>query len=193
MKKSKEKGNDLVYKLFLTGLLITISYTPVGVVLLRAMANPPINMNAPNDVVRLLPYINREQYGDRSLLKGPHFDAKPIDTKSTDRYGRVGSKYVVVDRKFDYVYSKRDQIFLPRIGHNDQGRVQLHRMWMDYLVDNKTGTPTMLYNLKFLWAYQFGWMYWRYFYWNFVGKENGEQGFFRGIRRMDIGYPEFLQ
>ncbi|MBK7879296.1 MAG: DUF2723 domain-containing protein [Saprospiraceae bacterium] len=178
LKKSKEKGNDLLYKLFLTGLLITISYTPVGVVLLRAMANPPINMNAPNDVVRLLPYINREQYGDRSLLKGPHFDAKPIDTKSTDRYGRVGSKYVVVDRKFDYVFSKRDQIFLPRISHNDQGRVQLHRMWMDYLVDNKTGTPTMLYNLKFLWAYQFGWMYWRYFYWNFVGKENGEQGFF---------------
>jgi hypothetical protein len=71
------------------------------------MANPPINMNAPDDVVRLLPYLNREQYGDRSLLKGPHFDAKPIDTKSTDRYGRVGNEYKIVDRKFDYVFAKK--------------------------------------------------------------------------------------
>ncbi|HRI32807.1 MAG TPA: DUF2723 domain-containing protein, partial [Saprospiraceae bacterium] len=80
--------------------------------------------------------------------------------------------------KFDYVFAKKDQILLPRIGSNDQGRVQLHRMWMDYLIGRKEGTPTEEYNLKFLWTYQFGWMYWRYFFWNFVGKENGEQGYY---------------
>lgn len=175
---AKKRNHDLLYKIVFTTMLVTISYTPVGVVLLRAMANTPINMNNPDDVVRLLPYINREQYGDRSLTKGPHFDAKPIDTKTSDRYGRKGNKYVVVDRKFEYVFSKKDEIFLPRISHNDQGRVQLHRMWMDYLTDRKEGKPDMMYNLKFLWSYQFGWMYWRYFFWNFVGRQNGEQGFF---------------
>ncbi len=175
---AKKKGSDLIYKLVFTSMLIAISYTPVGVVLLRAMANTPVNMNNPDDVVRLLPYLNREQYGDRSLLKGPHFDARPIDTKTEDRYGRKGNKYVVVDRKFDYVFAKKDEIFLPRISHSDQGRVQLHRMWMKYLTNRQEGKPDMLYNLKFLWSYQFGWMYWRYFYWNFVGRQNGDQGYF---------------
>lgn len=177
-KYTRNRGLDLAHKLVFTCMLLAISYSTVGVVILRAMANPPINMNAPDDVVRLLPYLNREQYGDRSLLKGPHFDAKPIDTKSTDRYGRVGNEYKIVDRKFDYVFAKKDQILLPRIGSNDQGRVQLHRMWMDYLIGRKEGTPTEEYNLKFLMTYQFGWMYWRYFFWNFVGKENGEQGYY---------------
>ncbi len=175
---AKKKGNDLLYKVFFTLMLVTISYTPVGVVLLRAMANTPINMNNPDDVVRLLPYINREQYGDRSLTKGPHFDAKPIDTKTSDRYGRKGNKYVVVDRKFDYVFAKKDLIFLPRISHSDQGRVQLHRMWMNHLTGRSEGKPDMVYNLKFMWSYQFGWMFWRYFHWNFIGRQNGEQGYF---------------
>ncbi|HRI01550.1 MAG TPA: DUF2723 domain-containing protein [Saprospiraceae bacterium] len=174
----KKLGSDLGYKVVFTFMLLSISFSTVGVVILRANANPPINMNAPTDVMRLLPYLNREQYGDRPLLKGPHFDARPIDTKSEPRWGRVGNKYAVVDRKFDYVFAKKDEIFLPRISHNDQGRSQLHRMWMDYLVDKKEGVPTMEYNLKFMWNYQFGWMYWRYFFWNFIGRQNAEQGFY---------------
>lgn len=90
MQYARKKGNDILHKSILTLTFITISYSIVGVVIIRAIANPPINMNAPDDVMRLLPYLNREQYGDRSLVKGPHFDARPINTKSTDRYGRVG-------------------------------------------------------------------------------------------------------
>ena len=193
----KKKGNDLGHKLVFTLLVLTISFSSVGVVLIRANANPPINMNAPTDVMRLLPYLNREQYGERPLLKGPHFDARPIDMTSEDRWGRLGNKYAVVDRKMDYVFSKKDEMFLPRISHNDQGRTQLHRMWMDYLTGKKEGTPSMAYNLKFMWNYQFGWMYWRYFMWNFVGRQNAEQGFypwnvkdgnwFTGIKAFDSG------
>lgn len=178
MDYARKRGNDILHKAVLTFAFVAISYSIVGVVILRAMANPPINMNQPDDVMRLLPYLNREQYGDRSLVKGPHFDARPISTKSTDRYGRVGNEYKVVDRKFDYVFNPKDEILLPRIGHSDQGRPQLYRMWMDYLGFRKDGPPSMAFNLSFLWNYQIGWMYWRYFMWNFVGRQNFEQGTF---------------
>lgn len=179
----KNKGNDLMHKVVFTFFLLIISYSTVGVVLIRANAKPPINMNDPYDVMRLKPYLNREQYGDRSLLKGPIFDARPVDMKSEDRWGRVGKEYKVVDQKFDYIYRDKDKILFPRIGHSDQGRPQLYRTWMEYLQGSKTGTPTMAFNLKFMWSYQFGWMYWRYFLWNFVGRQNGEQGFFPWINK----------
>ncbi|MFZ1256391.1 MAG: DUF2723 domain-containing protein [Saprospiraceae bacterium] len=179
----KSKGNDLMHKVVFTFILLVVSYSTVGVVLIRAIAKTPVNMNDPYDVMRLIPYLNREQYGDRSLLKGPHFDARPIDTKSEDRWGRVGNEYKVVDQKYDYEFREKDKILFPRISHSDQGRPQLYRTWMEYLQGGKTGVPTMAFNLKFMWSYQFGWMYWRYFMWNFVGRQNAEQGFFPWINK----------
>ncbi len=179
----KNKGNDLMHKVVFTTVLLIVSYSTVGIVIIRANAKPPVNMNDPYDVMRLKPYLNREQYGDRSLLKGPYFDARPIDMKSEPRWGRVGNEYKIVDQKFDYIYREKDKIMFPRIGHSDQGRPQLYRMWMDYLEGNKTGVPSMAFNLKFMWSYQFGWMYWRYFMWNFAGRQNGEQGFYPWINK----------
>ncbi|MEO6189763.1 MAG: DUF2723 domain-containing protein [Saprospiraceae bacterium] len=178
LRYAKRIGNDLLHKVVFTFMLIIIANSIVGMVMLRAIANPPINMNAPDNVIRLLPYLNREQYGDRSLVKGPYFDAKPIDTKSEDRYGKVGNEYKVVDRKFDYVFAKKDQILIPRISHGDQNRPQIYRMWMEYLTGKKEGVPSQEFNMKFLFSYQFGWMFFRYFMWNFVGRENGEQGYY---------------
>lgn len=178
LKYTKKIGNDIAHKAVFTYLMIVIANSVVGMVMLRAIANPPINMNAPSDVVRLLPYLNREQYGDRSLLKGPVFDARPRTNTSEDRYGRVGSEYKVVDRKSDYVFDKKDQILLPRISHGDQNRPAIYRQWMDYLTGKKSGVPGQEFNLKFMFSYQFGWMFWRYFMWNFVGRENAEQGFY---------------
>ncbi|MCC6816518.1 MAG: DUF2723 domain-containing protein [Saprospiraceae bacterium] len=178
LKYTQKIGNDLAHKLVFSFMLIIIANSVVGMVMLRAIANPPINMNAPSDVVRLLPYLNREQYGDRSLTKGPVFDARPIDNTTEDRYGRVGNEYKVVDRKFDYVFAKKDQILIPRISHGDQNRPLIYRQWMEYLTGKKDGFPTQEFNIKFMFSYQFGWMFWRYFMWNFVGRENAEQGYY---------------
>ena len=57
-------------------------------------------MNSPTDAGRLIPYLNREQYGDRPLIRGPYYNSSPIDYKSEDRYGRVGDHYEVVDHKY---------------------------------------------------------------------------------------------
>jgi hypothetical protein len=156
--------------------LLVIAYSTIGIVVIRANANTPINMNQPSDAMRLLPYLNREQYGERALLKGPHFDAKPVAVDTEDRYGYVESskKYEVVDRKVSYVYDDRDKMLFPRMSDYSQGRPNLYRNeWMG----GKSGRPSMADNISFLWSYQLGWMYWRYFLWNFAGRQNGDQGF----------------
>ncbi|MBX2816053.1 MAG: DUF2723 domain-containing protein [Saprospiraceae bacterium] len=160
----------------LAGLtLIVISYSIIGVVVIRANANTPVNMNAPTDAHRLLPYLNREQYGERPLIRGPHFDAPVVSTKTTDKYGIVGDKYEIVDYKVEAEYKASDQMLFPRLSHNDAQRKGLYR---NYWLNLPQGSPSMADNLSFFFRYQIGWMYWRYFMWNFSGRQNGAQGFF---------------
>ncbi len=169
---ARKKNNGLLERLFIAVTLLGISFSTIGVVVIRANANPPINMNNPCDPFRLIPYLNREQYGERPLLRGPNFEADPIDTKKEDRYGLVGKKYEVVDSKLSYIYKDEDKMLFPRISHNDGNRPELYHRWMG---DPKRKAD-MGFNLEFFFRYQIGWMYWRYFMWNFVGRENGEQG-----------------
>ncbi|HJW30174.1 MAG TPA: hypothetical protein VJ508_13120, partial [Saprospiraceae bacterium] len=169
---AQKRNNGLVERLILMMIFLVISFSTIGVVVIRANANPPINMNAPSDAMRLIPYLNREQYGERPLLRGPNFDADPVDTEKEDRYGIVGDHYEVVDQKLTYVYRDEDKMLLPRIEANDGNRPALYRRWMD----DPKAKPDMAFNLSFMFRYQINWMYWRYFMWNFVGRENGEQG-----------------
>jgi hypothetical protein len=155
------------------GFLVTLAFSMIGIVVIRANANPPVNMNDNYDAMRLLPYLNREQYGERPLLKGPLFDAEPIDTDITDRYGRVGDRYEVVDYKINYKYRPSDEVFFPRMGHYSENHKRLYRVWMG----GKQGRPTMSDNLSYFFRYQINWMYWRYFMWNFAGRQNGQQGY----------------
>ncbi|KXK36620.1 MAG: DMT(drug/metabolite transporter) superfamily permease [Bacteroidetes bacterium OLB9] len=175
---ASKKSSKILQVAAVSAILIVIAFSTVGVVVIRANTDTPINMNVPSDAMRLLPYLNREQYGERPLLSGPHYDAEPKDVKKTDRWGRVGNKYEVVDEKFEYVYDPRDEMLFPRIGHNDSGRQQLHRMWREALNGNSKGKPTMGYNLQFLFHFQINWMYIRYFMWNFVGRQTANQGYY---------------
>jgi len=178
LKYAHNKGNQILQLAAISAILITVAFSMIGVVVIRANTDTPINMNVPGDAMRLLPYLNREQYGERPLLSGPHYDAEPSDVKRSDRYGRVGDKYEVVDEKYEYVYDKKDKILFPRIGHTDQGRPELHKMWRETLNGDSKGKPSMGYNLQFMLHYQINWMYFRYFMWNFVGRQTAEQGYY---------------
>jgi len=173
-----KKGNHTLQLFTMAAAMIVIAFSTLGVVPIRANADTPINMNVPSDATRLLPYLNREQYGERPLVKGPLYDSEPERVDRSDRYGLVGDRYKVIDEKFSYVYPSRDQVLFPRAGHSD--RAQLHELWRKYLNDGEKprGRPGMKYNLGFLWEYQLKYMYGRYFMWNFVGRQNGEQGYF---------------
>lgn len=166
-------------KLIVAASLIVIGFSTIGVVLTRSNAGTPINMNEPTNALRLIPYLNREQYGDRPLLRGPQFDAEIVDTESSDRYDYVEKKgkYEVVDQKLDYVYKDSDKTLFPRMADRTQGRPGIYRReWMN----GRSGSPSFTDNIRFFLGYQVGWMYWRYFMWNFAGRQNGTQGFSPG-------------
>ena len=160
--------------LFVALALGVIGFSTIGVVVVRANVHPPVNMNAPTDPMRLVPYLNREQYGERPLLYGPHFDASPTSYNLDPRYGLVEDRYEIVDHKSSPEYRGSDKMLFPRMGHNDANRRRLYRnVWMN----GKKGPPSMADNISFMIRYQFGWMYWRYFMWNFSGRQNGKQGY----------------
>ena len=174
LRYAHKNGNGYWQQAFVGFALLIISLSTIGVVVVRSNSHPPINMNAPTDATRLLPYLNREQYGERPLLFGPHFNASPVRTTTEDRYGRVGDRYEIIDYKVNPEYKDSDMMFFPRLSHNDAARKSLYRNQWGV---GKSGKPTMAENLGFFIKYQITWMYWRYFMWNFSGRQNGTQGY----------------
>ncbi|MBY5957817.1 DUF2723 domain-containing protein [Membranicola marinus] len=155
-------------------MLVIIGYSTIMVVVLRAGAEPPINMNNPDNVFSLIPYINREQYGERAILKGPQFDKDPIDIEFKDRYGRVGDRYEITNQKANVKYRDQDEVLFPRMSSGQPKDVPRYRAhWMK----RQNGSPTLGDNINFFIQYQVGWMYIRYFMWNFTGRHDGNQGY----------------
>lgn len=176
LRYAHKRQNQLAQLLIVAATLTMIGFSTIGVVVIRANANTPVNMNNPSDVFRLLPYINREQYGERALINGPDFtfDGQPKYDQE-ERYGLVNDDhYEIVDYKLSTSYKAKDKSFFPRMSDNTMGRPKIYRQW----INKKTGKPTFGDNLGFFFNYQIGWMYVRYFMWNFVGRQNGTQGFY---------------
>jgi len=174
------KRKQTMQVVFMSMVLTLVAFSTISVVVIRANADTPINMNDPSDPLRLIPYLNREQYGERPLLKGPTFNAKRTGTASENRKGRKGDSYKVIDRKLSYEYDKSKDIIFPRIGHAEMGRPRQHKIWMGLDPDEPLppGRPNMGDNLSFFWNYQIKWMYGRYLMWNFAGRQNGVQGYY---------------
>ena len=177
-----QRNSEAAQLIVAGALMAVVGFSTIGVIVVRANADPPINMNRPSDPIRLLSYVNREQYGERPLLYGPSFEAQPVDNNVEERYGQVvkeenGKKierYEITDEKISYKYNNNDKQLFPRMGDDSQGRPEKYRAW----VDKPSGSITFFDNIKFMFRYQFGWMYWRYFAWNFIGRQNGEQGYY---------------
>ena len=179
---ARRKNNYVLHTAILTVLFILIGYSSYVMVVIRASANPSINMSAPKDPIALLGYLNREQYGERPLAYGQLFTAQitradQIDHESGEkRYWRdeKSKKYILLDRKPVIHYDASDKIFFPRIWDNDDpNHVKFYQNWLNLKEDQK---PTMGDNLNFFFTYQVGFMYWRYFMWNFSGRQDDVQG-----------------
>jgi len=174
LRYAKRRGNQVIQLALISALLVALGSSTIGIVVIRANANPAINMNNASDVMRLIPYLNREQYGERALFSGPSYDSgSPIRYDTEDRYGRVGDRYEIVEQKYKAVYRASDKMFFPRMGDKAADRQNQYKQW----TGNTQGKSTFGQNLSFFLKYQVSWMYWRYFMWNFAGRQNGEQGF----------------
>lgn len=157
--------------------MILIGFSSYGMVVVRANAETAINMNNPSDPYSMLSYLNREQYGTRPLIYGPHFASErsgeyPKDKdvwRPVEKDGKM--VYEIVDEKRDVGYKSSDMMFFPRLGHFD--RAGEYMKWMSL---GPSGKPTMANNIGFFFEYQLGYMYGRYFAWNFIGRQNALQG-----------------
>ncbi len=202
---AKVKPNQLANLAFVCLAYVLFGYSSYAMVVVRSSDNPAIDMNNPEEPSNLLSYINREQYGDRPLFKGPYFNAQPVDVKEGKvSYRKDSANYVESGIKQEYVYNDADYTFFPRMGPADKPE-QGYYSWgnmsdvanqIEYAEQSLSQTedpkqkaeiqeqikflkaekPKMSNNLAFLMSYQMGHMYLRYFMWNFVGRQNDQQG-----------------
>ena len=171
-KKNMPLGNTAV----LCTIFILIGYSSFAQIVIRSIANPPLDENNPENIYNFISYLKREQYGERPLAYGQYYNAKVIDQKEGSmNYARIkgAEKYVEAGKKIEPVYDPDKCTPFPRMWSNQQNHIAEYKKWADIKGDR---TPTFGENLKFLFVYQLGEMYWRYFMWNFSGRQNDIQG-----------------
>jgi hypothetical protein len=171
---SQQKSKVLLNTGLLSLAFVLVGYASYLMVLVRAEYNPPINENNPDDVLSFVSYLKREQYGSRPLLYGPSFVTRPVSQKrGAPMYRKQNGKYVIYDYRPEYEYEPGSSMLLPRMYSTQAGHPQLYQQMTGLAEGQK---PTMGHNLSFMISYQIGHMYWRYFLWNFVGRESDEEG-----------------
>ena len=167
-------------------LMMLIGYSSYGVIFIRANAQTPMCENAPDNIFSLGSYLNREQYGKTPLFYGPAYCSE-IDRVAEGEYlvprqkegkavyrpaaDSTKQEYEVVRHDIDYLY--KNNMYFPRM--HSARHTKAYEDWMGS-VEKKDGVPTAAENLRFFLSYQVNFMYWRYFLWNFVGRQNNIQG-----------------
>lgn len=155
---------------------ILIGYTSFAQIIIRSNVNPPLDENNPENVFNFISYLKREQYGDRPLFYGHYYNAKVIDQKEGDmNYAKVEGmdKYVEAGKKIIPIYESSKETPFPRMWSSQPNHIAEYKKYAGIKGDR---TPTFSENVKFFLTYQVGEMYWRYFMWNFVGRQNDIQG-----------------
>lgn len=181
--KNKKQVLNLILVSF---VFILIGYSSYGLIYIRSGFDPPIDENNPENVISFVSYLKREQYGDRPLARGHYFTAGyPIGSeKTTPLYYKDGQKgeYVVYDYKRNYEYDPAHITLFPRAYSIQPGHKEAYISWMGEPkvrvtnADGKPGyRPSMMQNLDYFFSYQIGHMYFRYFLWNFMSRENDAQ------------------
>jgi len=162
-----------------------IGYSSYITTMIRSSADPAVDMYNVDNPMSLVGYLGRDQYGDFPLLYGQKFTAQPIDYKTTNtKFQKGKDKYIEIGKDGHYIYAAEDKMVLPRVwdASNDQNHADYYAFMLDI---NKTKEgydrqPTQSDNIFFFATYQFYWMYFRYFMWNFSGKQDDVQGMFGG-------------
>ncbi|MDO5489302.1 MAG: DUF2723 domain-containing protein [Bacteroidaceae bacterium] len=182
-------------------LMIMIGYSSYAVIVIRSSANTPMDQNSPEDIFTLGSYLSREQYGDRPLFYGQQYTSQvkyksdgqyctPVSKQGAPVYQRKEKaspeepdRYIIQRYDIDYVYAQN--VLFPRM--YSERHADAYESWLGG-VEGKTvnydrcgelvqvKVPTMFENIRFFLSYQVNFMYWRYFMWNFAGRQNDLQG-----------------
>ncbi len=186
----------------LSMLVMIIGYSSYALIVIRSSANPPMDQNSPEDIFTLGEYLGREQYGSRPLFYGQAYTSQvklkvdenggycvPVTKEGAPVYQRKEKhdasepdRYFVVRNKYEYEYAQN--MLFPRIYSSDHAKA--YEDWLGGVEGTQVPydrcgemisvkMPSQLDNLKFFFSYQVNFMYWRYFLWNFAGRQNDIQ------------------
>ena len=182
-------------------LMLMIGYSSYALIVIRSTANPPMDENSPEDIFTLGSYLSRSQYGDYPLLYGQAYTSQvalkndgnvcvpemsegaPIYSRKEKASKDEKDSYFVVSHHNKYVYAQN--MLFPRMW--DSNHTQDYESWMGGVDGTEVPydrcgemisvkMPTQIDNIKFFLSYQCNFMYWRYFMWNFAGRQNDIQG-----------------
>ena len=168
-------------KVFLNTVLLCVTTLAIGfslfsIVIIRSSVKTPTNEYQPDNPYTLVRYLSREQYGSTPLLYGQYFGA-PYEIKSGSYWAPLDGKYVKASAPADAVYNPEGKMLFPRMWSNADARYV--EFYQDYTQGKGTRVkgaqhrkPTFGANMAYFFDYQLNWMYWRYFMWNFVGRQN---------------------
>ena len=149
--------------------MIIIGFSVFSLDIIRSCAKTPTNEYQPDNAFTLVRYLSREQYGSAPLLYGQYYDSD-YDVKVPRYWAPINGKYKKVDGPMEPVYKPSGKMLFPRMWMSSSDG-QYEEFYQLY-TDGKNKKPTMGENLIFFFDYQLNWMYWRYFMWNFVGRQN---------------------
>ncbi len=182
-------------------LMLMVGYSSYAVIVVRSSANPPMDQNSPEDIFTLGKYLSRDQYGDTPLLYGPAYTSQvklnvegnmcipdktlkaPIYQRKEKETADEKDSYFVVSHNMKYNYAQN--MLFPRM--HDASHTKNYESWMGGVSGSEVPydrcgetvmvkIPSQWENLRFFLSYQCNFMYWRYFMWNFAGRQNDRQG-----------------
>ncbi len=181
-----KKGKVLANILVLCTTFILIGFSSYASMIIRAQADPPMNSNDPSNPYNMRLVLARVQYGKAPLFYGPYYSS-PAFGNSTGKatWFAEDGKYHLSEVITGPTYPDEFKYLFPRVWNPDPSKIRGYKAW-----GNITGRPGFFYgeqlrenvptageNLRFFFSYQLNYMYWRYFMWNFVGRQNDMQGY----------------
>ncbi len=175
--RTMKQGKVFVNTVLLCFTMIVIGFSLFSIVIIRSSVKTPTNEYQPDNPFTLVRYLAREQYGKNPLVYGQYFDS-PYEIERTTYWAPMGDKYIKAEGPGKIVYTDGKMLF-PRMWSNSDPNGRDVAFYQSYM--GKGGKvvpgaehkqPTFFQNLGFFFDYQLNWMYWRYFMWNFAGRQN---------------------
>ena len=212
--RTMKKQQVFLNTVLLCFTVIVIGFSLFSIVIIRSAAKTPTNEYQPDNPFTLVRYLGREQYGSNPLVYGEYFGA-PYEVEQTTYWAPLGDKYIKAEGPGKIIYKSSGKMLFPRMwSGSDPRHISFYKSYMENGGQKVAGAehkkPTFMQNLSFFFDYQMNWMYWRYFMWNFAGRQNDihspspgdifvgnwESGidFIDGIRLGDQSYaPDYLK
>ena len=174
--RTLKRGKVFLNTVMLCVTTLVIGFSLFSIVIIRSSVKTPTNEYQPDNAYTLVRYLSREQYGSTPLLYGQYYDA-PYDLRQDKYWAPLNGKYIHADGPADADYLPEGKMLFPRMWSSADPRyVDFYETYTQGKGTRVKGAqhrkPTFGANLRYFFDYQLNWMYWRYFMWNFVGRQN---------------------